>query len=218
MQTDVLAMRPRSASSRPVREATTVEYRVRRTPVRDDLADREAIARIADARDAAALEALYRHYREPLGAFLSRMLPEPLAVAEVYNEVMWTVWRRACTYNGASKVSTWLYAIAYRQALSALRRNRPRPMHAVPADEAPAPAPPDLADEELVRQALARLAPDHRLVIELTYFAGLKYEEIAQVADCPLNTVKSRMFHARRKLKVVLAELGESTMASTNDH
>ncbi|MEL7537703.1 MAG: sigma-70 family RNA polymerase sigma factor [Pseudomonadota bacterium] len=177
---------------------------------REDRQDREWIRRVADERDTSALEALYRRFRGPLGTFLGRMLAEAIVVDEVFNEVMWTVWRKASTYNGKSRVSTWLYSIAYRQALSALRRYRPRYTDSVEADEVAAPEGTSLPDADLVRKALGQLSADHRLVIELVYFEGRQYDEVAEIADCPLNTVKSRMFHARKRLKTVLADLGES--------
>jgi RNA polymerase sigma-70 factor (ECF subfamily) len=51
------------------------------------------------------------------------------------------------------------------------------------------------------------LSPDHRQVVELTYFGGFSYQDIAEIANCPVNTVKTRMFHARRRLKVLLPVL-----------
>ena len=54
---------------------------------------------------------------------------------------------------------------------------------------------------QLLRGAMADLSPDHRGVVELTYFQDLSYREIAEIMDCPVDTVKTRMFHARRKLK-----------------
>jgi RNA polymerase sigma-70 factor (ECF subfamily) len=65
----------------------------------------------------------------------------------------------------------------------------------------------DLRD--LLDAALDRLSPDHRAVVELTYFHGCSYEEIAAIVDCPVNTVKTRMFHARAKLRKLLPTLGE---------
>ncbi len=61
--------------------------------------------------------------------------------------------------------------------------------------------------------ALHRLSPEQRAVVELTYFYGLAYTEIAEIVGCPVNTVKTRMFHARRRLKELLPELGVSTYA-----
>ena len=61
--------------------------------------------------------------------------------------------------------------------------------------------------DDWIRVALMQLSPDHRQVVELTYYGGFSYREIAQIAACPVNTVKTRMFHARRRLRVLLPSL-----------
>ena len=58
-------------------------------------------------------------------------------------------------------------------------------------------------------EALIALSPEHRAVIELTYYEGCTYREIAAIVGCPIDTVKTRMFHARRRLKALLADRGE---------
>ena len=63
--------------------------------------------------------------------------------------------------------------------------------------------------------ALDQLSPDHRAVIELTFGEERSYPEIAQILDCPLNTVKTRMFHARKKLAQLLAQRGHAVPAAT---
>ncbi len=57
---------------------------------------------------------------------------------------------------------------------------------------------------QLIERALALLSPEHRLVVELTYFEDCSYQEIAAIAECPVNTVKTRMFHARKRLREIL--------------
>jgi RNA polymerase sigma-70 factor (ECF subfamily) len=76
---------------------------------------------------------------------------------------------------------------------------------------------PEMAEEltdqtdlrDLLAHALQRLSPEHRAVVELTYFHGCSYQEIAAIMNCPVNTVKTRMFHARAKLKKLVPELGK---------
>ena len=70
---------------------------------------------------------------------------------------------------------------------------------------------------DLVGQAIAQLSPEHRLVIELSYFQGNTYAEIAAIADCPENTVKTRVFYARRRLKEIMAALGEDPARADED-
>ena len=60
-----------------------------------------------------------------------------------------------------------------------------------------------------LRRALMSLSQEHRAVIELTYYEGCTYREIATIVGCPIDTVKTRMFHARRRLKALLADRGE---------
>ncbi len=178
------------------------------TATRMDTDDRSLIRRIADERDSAAFETLYHSYRRRLGPFMFRIVQDRAANEEIYNDVMLAVWRKSATYNGTSKVSTWIFSIAYRQCLKSLRSRR----EFAELDEAAAGSVDDstgLEQRDLVRRALARLSPEHRLVIELSYFAGNNYREIAEIADCPESTVKTRVFYARRRLKDIMDELGE---------
>jgi RNA polymerase sigma-70 factor (ECF subfamily) len=75
----------------------------------------------------------------------------------------------------------------------------------------------NVADLELIQTGLAELSVDHRQVIELTYFCGFSYQEIADIAGCPVNTVKTRMFHARRRLKVLLPRLAGNKSETQRD-
>ncbi len=177
-----------------------------------DTDDRSLIRRIAERRDVAAFEVLYHQYRRRLGPFMYRIVNDPVSNEEVFNDVMHTVWLKSSTYNGQSKVSTWIFAIAYRQCLKSLRGRR----NFVDIDDCDVGSfdeTPGFEHRDLVGKGLAQLSPEHRLVIELSYFQGNNYQEIAAIAGCPENTVKTRMFHARRKLKTIMAELAEPTSA-----
>ena len=170
--------------------------------------DRKLMQRIAAGRDAAAFERLYHDYRRRLGPFMYRFVNDPAANEEAFNDVMLTVWNKASAYNGSSKVSTWIFAIAYRQCLKTLRSLRRNRSHQELVDDMAIQD--DTRDSrDLVARALEQLSAEHRLVIELSYFGGHSYREIAKIADCPENTVKTRVFHARRRLKQIMAELGE---------
>jgi RNA polymerase sigma-70 factor (ECF subfamily) len=65
----------------------------------------------------------------------------------------------------------------------------------------------EIEQRDLLDHALAVLPPEQRLVLELTYFLGHSCEEVAAITACPVNTVKTRMFHARRKLRELLPQL-----------
>jgi RNA polymerase sigma-70 factor (ECF subfamily) len=160
--------------------------------------------------DLRAFETLYRIYHPRLTRFLVNMVRRPQVVEEVLNDTMMVVWTRADSFNGSSKVSTWIFAIAYRKALRALRRSD-EPMEDEHAEtrESLEAGPEQQVGEREVQQvllsAMSELSADHRTVVDLTYFHEIGYREIADIMECPVDTVKTRMFHARRHLKKKLA-------------
>jgi len=167
--------------------------------------DRELLARVA-GRDLQAFERLYRIYQPRLTRFLTTLLKRPHLIEEVLDDTMMVVWQTADRFRGGSKPSTWIFAIAYRKAHKAkLRWPDPveEPDFAERSSDDPQP------DEQVGHQrlhmslmkAMDHLSADHRAVVDLTYFHGLGYREIAEIVDCPVDTVKTRMFHARRRLK-----------------
>jgi RNA polymerase sigma-70 factor (ECF subfamily) len=171
--------------------------------------DARLIARIANG-DLRAFETLYRNYHQRLTRFIVNMIHRPHIAEEVLNDTMLVVWRRAGSYDGASRVSTWIFAIAYRRALSAMRGHRePMEDHDADSRESSDEGPERLVGRGMVRkrlvEAMSNLSADHRAVVDLTYFHEMDYREIAQIMDCPVDTVKTRMYHARRHLKRVLS-------------
>ena len=163
------------------------------------------------AGDLQAFEALYRIYHPRLDRFLSLMTARRTIVEEVLNDTMLVVWRRCETYNRQSKVSTWIFAIAYRTALKALRSQHDSVE--LNADdelfsEDGGPEQHLIADQtrSVVLRALDALSPEQRSVLVLTYFHDLPYREIARIVDCPVDTVKTRVFHGRRRLRALLQD------------
>jgi RNA polymerase sigma factor (sigma-70 family) len=173
------------------------------------LEERHLLDRVS-AKDMHAFEDLYRIYQPRLARFLINLVQRPQLVEEVLNDTMMAVWQTAGTFRGASKPSTWIFAIAYRKALRA-RARWPDPLEDPPSDTRVSDDP--QPDEELhhsrlhdaLQAAMNQLSPDHRAVVDLTYFHGLGYREIAEIMACPVDTVKTRMFHARRRLKDAMA-------------
>ena len=164
--------------------------------------------------DREAFEELYRLYHPRLTRFLLNLIRRPTLVEEVLNDTMMVVWDRADSFNGASKLSTWIFAIAYRKAMKGLKRQD----EAVEDKEAEnrvseAASPEDESSRHrinaLLMRAMDELSVAHRAVVDLTYFHELGYREIATILECPVDTVKTRMFHARRHLRRRLA--GELT-------
>ena len=161
--------------------------------------------------DRGAFSELYRQYHPRLYGYLRRLLANPSSLEEVLDDVMLVVWKDARKFRGNAPVSSWIFGIAYRKALTAMRAER---RYQAPLDrsaDSDTYASETSRHREWIRVALDQLSPDHRQVVELTYFGGFSYQEIADIADCPVNTVKTRMFHARRRLKVLLPALAGQT-------
>ncbi|WP_084578865.1 RNA polymerase sigma factor [Sphingomonas azotifigens] len=161
------------------------------------------------ARDLRAFEQLYRRYQPRLARFVGTLVRRAPLVEEVVNDTLMVLWQKAGDFSGASRLSTWLFAIAYRKAVRARARDEE------PADDAALAELPDqaMADAGLaqdrtqrgLQRAMAGLSAEHRAVVDLTYFHELGYREIAEILGCPVDTVKTRMFHARRNLRRAMA-------------
>jgi RNA polymerase sigma-70 factor (ECF subfamily) len=184
-------------------------------PGDDELALLQRVA----AKDRKAFEALYHLYYRRLFGYLLKLTRRADLVEEVLNDVMLAVWNGAPGFDGRSRLSTWIFGIAYHKALKALAK---RPLEAADEAEGAEPVDGDEPERLAVRRELATvlgralrgLPPEQRAVVELTYYYGLAYPEIAEIVGCPVNTVKTRMmFHARRRLRELLPELGVSSYA-----
>jgi len=174
-----------------------------------DAQDVALVERVAGG-DVGAFETLYRSYHLRLMRFLGLMTSRQTIVEEALNDAMLVVWKRSHTYNHQSKVSTWIFAIAYRTALKLLR-SQDEPV-SPPDDELSSDDPgpeQQLSDgqtrSELLR-GLDRLSPEQRCALVFAYFHDLSYGEIANIMNCPVDTVKTRVFHGRRRLRAVLGD------------
>jgi RNA polymerase sigma factor (sigma-70 family) len=165
----------------------------------------QLLARIREG-DRSAFEELYRIYHPRLTRFLQTLIRRPTIVEEVLNDTMMVIWNRPDSFHGASKLSTWVYAIAYRKAMKGLRQQDEavEDKHAV-RRVSPEASPEDTSGrtriQQMLIQAMGELSAAHRAVVDLTYFHELGYREIADILECPVDTVKTRMFHARRHLR-----------------
>ena len=173
--------------------------------------EREAflVSRIL-ARDTRAFQELYESYRPRLSHFVLRLVKRPPLVEEVVNDTMMVVWDSIDRFKGESRLSTWVFAIAYRKGLKALTRNDDPvedDIHDETASSDPGPEQnaANVQRHISLRRAMDQLSVDHRAVVDLTYFHEMGYREIAKVMDCPVDTVKTRMFHARRHLQTLLS-------------
>ena len=191
-----------------------------------DPLEAELVRQIA-AGDRASLALLYRRYHRRLVRFLGRLTRRADIIDEAINDAFWVVWQHADRYRGDARVSTWLMGIAYRCALKALRVHGAEPVpgaHGDDDDPRTALDDPFAVHEtnDWVSKGLARLAPEQRVAIELAYGGGHSLEEIAAIVDCPVSTVKARMFYARVKLRNLLPTLAGARVVAqggtANEH
>lgn len=175
-----------------------------------DADERRLVTRIGD-RDRAAFETLYAAYARRVAAFVRDLVDSHDIADEVVADTMIAVWRSAARFRGQSRVATWVLGIAHHKALDALRRAG----HAhVPLDSIPESGyryASDRADELLHLEdrfaldlALRALSAEHRAVLQLMYGFGCSHAEIAAIVGCPVATVKTRVFYAKRNLRAAL--------------
>lgn len=178
-------------------------------PRASDADEVRLIKRVATG-DLDAFETLYRSYFQKLARFLDRMTRQPQLIEEIVNDTMLVVWQKAHTFDSSCKLSTWIFAIGYRKALKAIRL-LDQPVECdfeTCPDESVREPENEVCRHEmqaLLQRALDSLSLEQRTVVCLTYFYDLGYAEIADIMECPVNTVKTRMFHARRRLETLLA-------------
>jgi RNA polymerase sigma-70 factor (ECF subfamily) len=188
------------------------------------------LIRAVARRDRHAFETLYYRHSPRLGRYLMRLLRQQELVEEALNDVMLVVWQSAERFDPAvARLSTWLLGIAHNKALKALALQRARsteiPLDPLALDDCDSQEESDdplnkadphnpermLMGRELGRlldSALEKLSPEHRCVIELAFSEDCSYQEIAAITDCPVNTVKTRMFYARKRLADILRQQG----------
>lgn len=173
-------------------------------PAGDDAA---LLTRVAGG-DRAAFSKLFQRYKRPLAAFSQRITGRPDLADDIVNETMLVVWRQATRFEARSKPSTWIFAIAYRTALSQIRRHRETGDGIALDDPEAAEVGYDtreaLVEKDAARRALDVLSPEQRAVVELTHYFGYSTAEIATILSCPQGTVKTRMFAARRAMQTYL--------------
>jgi RNA polymerase sigma-70 factor (ECF subfamily) len=190
-----------------------MQRRIQQLPDERDVELLQAIA-LGDRR---ALEQLYLSYHRRLTRFVSRLTPRYETVEEVVNDAFMVVWQHAKEFRGASQVSTWIIGITYRVAMKALRGNDVL-LNAQRLEFVPEPMINPVDDTELqdwMAWGLNQLPMEQRVTMELAYHMGHSIEEIAAITECPVGTVKARMFHARKKLQQCMPAISHSSSAAT---
>lgn len=167
--------------------------------------DELALIRRVAARDREAFEILYKRHAPAVYRYLSSQLRQREILGEVLDDVMMVVWEKASSFNGTSRLSTWILGIAHNKVLKARARAGIREEVQESKDDQVETRGPEqyVEDDELRKvmvRALDRLSAEQRAVIELTFYHDRSQAEIAEILGCPVNTVKTRMFHARQRL------------------
>ena len=187
-----------------------------------DDSDQQLVERV-QAGDKAAFDLLVRKYQHRVLKLVGRFVSDAAEAEDVAQEAFLKAYRALASFRGDSAFYTWLYRIAINTAKNALVSNRRRPVdfdldlqdpqqydrHAR-LKEGDTPEGVLLTEEirNVVERAMEQLPEDLRTAIILRELEGLSYEEIAEAMDCPVGTVRSRIFRAReaidRKLKPLL--------------
>jgi RNA polymerase sigma-70 factor (ECF subfamily) len=176
---------------------------------------KELLQRIA-REDQAAFRQLYKAFSRTVFAYVLNMLNNHALAEEVVSDTLYEVWRHPQNFRGDSKFSTWLIGIARRKALMVYRARRPDEVHADLDDIAevtPSNTPDGYAElaarqrRDGVQHCMGKLSEEHRECLHLVFYEGMALAEVAEIQGCPEGTVKTRLFHARQKIKKCLQTL-----------
>jgi RNA polymerase sigma-70 factor, ECF subfamily len=186
-----------------------------RVPVAQGSSDEALVAQIAQ-RDKRALQQLYSRHHVRIYRFALRFLNDEAAAEDIVSEVFIDVWRQAERFEGRSQVTTWLLAIARNKALSLLRRRSSEELDDEVAEFIEDPSDnPEVAmlksqRASVLQDCLTQLSPAHREIVDLVYYHEKSVEEVAEIISVPANTVKTRMFYARKRIGELMAAKGIS--------
>jgi RNA polymerase sigma-70 factor, ECF subfamily len=174
----------------------------------------EALLREIARGNQLAMRALFMRHQVRVHRFILRMVRDRTLADDVVSETFLAVWRQADRFEGRSTVSTWLLSIARHKALTAVK---PQPLEQLDREAADAIVDQGLdpeaesrgkANRTILRQCLGALSAEHSEIIDLLYYQEKSIREIAEILCIPANTVKTRMFCARRRLAGLLKAAG----------
>ncbi len=173
--------------------------------------DKDLISRII-AGEQAAMKQVYELYSGPLQSFVKTYLADPQEAADVAHETMLEVWRRANRFQGRSSLKSWMFSIARYKAIDKNRKGARLSYTDIEPeiiDDAisPSEALAAIQNSQHIRNCIAKLSEAHQRVIHLAFYADMSYKEIAEIEDCPVGTIKTRILHAKKLLMRQLKDM-----------
>jgi RNA polymerase sigma-70 factor (ECF subfamily) len=169
-----------------------------------------------EQRDEGAFRELYCAFSRKLYAYVLRQLSDSAHAEEIVSDTLYEVWKAPAKFRGESQFSTWLIGIARNKVLMHWRSRKPDAEHddvADLAEELPSDQPGAfdiMADQQRsdgVRHCVDKLGHDHRECVHLVFYQGMSVADVARIQQIPEGTVKTRLFHARQKLKQCLQRM-----------
>jgi RNA polymerase sigma-70 factor, ECF subfamily len=184
------------------------------TPITRQAISDEALIRQIAGGHKLAMRALFARHQVKVYRFALRIVRDAALAEDVVSETFIDAWQHAGRFEGRSSVSTWLLGIARHKALTAAQR---RPTESIDdqaaqnvVDTANDPEA-ELGDRDrgvVIRRCLKALSPEHAEIIDLVYYQEKSIKEIVEILGIPDNTVKTRMFYARKRLAALVAAEG----------
>jgi RNA polymerase sigma-70 factor, ECF subfamily len=163
-----------------------------------------------------AFAILYSRYERRVYQYIRTFVRQPAIAEEVVIDTMMAIWSGAHAFNRNSRVSTWILGIARHKAIDVVRKIKHHADHGSidsaaeieDSGEAPLAAVDRTYQRQFMLRAIAHLSPDHQEILRLAFYEGLAYEDIGAFLSIPDNTVKSRVFYAKQRLKAQLKKIG----------
>jgi RNA polymerase sigma-70 factor (ECF subfamily) len=194
-------------------QAVTATSSARARDAAHETTDESLVAAIAQG-DKRALQVLFGRHNVRVFRFVLRFLNDEALAEDMVSEVFLDVWRQAERFERRSQVSTWLLAIARNKALSVLRRRSTEELDEEVAEfiEDPSDNPEVTMQKRqqttVLQECLKQLSAAHREIVDLVYYHEKTIEEVAEIISVPVNTVKTRMFYARKRIGELMSAKG----------
>ena len=175
------------------------------TDKRSQKADELDLVKRISAGDQSAMKQIYELHSKPLYHFVKNWLANPNEASDIVHETMLEVWRRADRFQGRSSLKSWIFSIARNKSID---KNR-KMSRLTYTDEVPEMVGEDVNPMEaleasqlsvFLKSCIADLSETHRRMIHLAFYEDLSYREIAEIENCPIGTVKTRILHAKKLL------------------